>query len=493
MANRKSSSSRNEKLPKVAEPQRRSISAIFGQTSVATRPNKQYKPFPNQAQRRATARIACNRLDSAISPTHPKIGGSQLQDYNHTFEEVPMMLQACYEFNSVSYSTRGNYAPPSKKKEYFEAITAILSQNNNLEELDATTSELLLDVIERNVIRPIPELPKSFIFGDSPSIITLQQWPTVYFAHRLFLFVLQNYEHAAMARFLTNQFCHALIELFESPDKNEQESLTQIIGCIYEIYPETRSFLFRYLLNKVIAHLDKTTTYICVSPILSFFTSYFKMQSISWNVGYEHIFRTFFFPLFSTDYVTEFYQTLSALCSLFYIRDPKCPIWALNYLLNHWPKTNSSKQVVYLHQISAISPFLRVASVDNIYCKLFSKIGKSIISPNFKVCSAALRLCSDSYFLCCFTQIFQVVIPPLIAKLDQVTHHWNEDIRIQTTEAKQLVTNINSRLEPITTIDKTILEKRTNTIWLSIAQVAKGNDINFTYQPKPAVDLLHSY
>lgn len=60
-------------------------------------------------------------------------------------------------------------------------------------------------------------------------------------------------------------------------------------------------------------------------------------------------------------------------------------------LLRYWPKTNSTKEVMYLNEVEDIFEVMDPAEFAKVQEPLFTQLAKSVASPHFQVCLVDMR------------------------------------------------------------------------------------------------------
>ena len=60
-------------------------------------------------------------------------------------------------------------------------------------------------------------------------------------------------------------------------------------------------------------------------------------------------------------------------------------------LLRYWPKTNSTKEVMYLNEVEDIFEVMDPAEFAKVQVPLFQQLAKSVASPHFQVCYPELH------------------------------------------------------------------------------------------------------
>ncbi|OHS98183.1 serine/threonine-protein phosphatase 2A 56 kDa regulatory subunit epsilon isoform [Tritrichomonas foetus] len=500
--NRRSASSRFEKPAREVEPNRRSISAILGSSRspnvlnprsrlqiCVPQPIGQGSPFNFSSSISNSNNNVTSNSVFMPSSTNLQFSYSIKQDssvrlvgrtndsnnsnrnnfstHGHILSDVTSLIDRVY---SANYKFDISISPSNDlKTDDIEAIIAFISQPGVLMTFDADTTEKLLDMTQKYLIRNIKDIPKPLIYGDTYSPLYVSNWQALNFIHRLTSILFRVLDSAVLDRWTNEKFIIGLVSMFQSPDQNEQSSLLVLLQQLFDKFTHKQSLIFNNMLKMIIGHIEGIFTFVCIPPILSFFRQFFTLNLNGWNPNFKNTFRCVFFRLFSTDFVCEYYQQLSSLCQLFYQNDSSLAIFALEFLLKHWPKSNSTKNVIYIHQISVLAPSLRLSGTEKSIIRMFAMIGASLTSYNFKVASAAIQVCGDPNFICLFTPFFPVVIPPLLRQLSLLTEHWNCDVKNKMKDAFQVIYAIDSRL------DKTRINPNLST---TVSMPANGDEMN---------------
>ena len=497
---RRSTNSRIERPTTSVETNRRSISAIFGGSKMSQILNPKSKPqiyvpqssvisdifssdgknrdslkFSRLSQRRSAALSSLSKYRPTVSnySTHGRVLGdvkqliekfdkldiseilgmsnAQLLGENDDFDtgeskKLVKKPQTSSSGKFFSVATSSCCDINTDLIDDIESIVAFCGQPGVLSTFHQQTIQHLMNIVEKYTLRTITDIPKHLIYGDSYSPLFTTNWKFLNYFHKLLAVLIFNADQNTMDNWIDKHFLTRLVDLFKSPDPNEQNSALFLVQQIFETFENKQSLIFNAILNLVNSYIDGLTSFVCMQPALSFFIDFFSQNAMAFVQSYKQLFRTVFFRLFSTNFVNEYYKLLNTLIQIFYSNDPSLALWALNYLLKHWPLSNSAKFVIYIHQITVLSPFLNISETEKMIIQMFKQIGNALTSPNFKIALAALNVCCDENFIFLFRPLFPSIIPPLLKQISLLTDHWSPEVKNKMKDAFQVIYNIESKL-----------------------------------------------
>lgn len=375
------------------------------------------------------------KIDFSLSKTRFSAHGHTINEIDDILEKI---INTDYDFTISSFNSK-NESTAEKDAENVETIAAFLNQPGVFQTLDSKTIEKLLLVVRKNILRKVSDIPKPLLYGDFYAPISVTNWNILFFFHKLVSIIVNSLDDQIVDQWIDKSFIIGLVDLLNSSDSNEQTSTVILIQQIFETFDTKKQFLFNRLIKLVMLHNEGVNSFVCVPPALKFFTYYFSQNKGYFNQSYNNFFKLVIFQLFATDFVHNYYNILSSLCQIFYQSDSSLALWALKFLLNHWPISNSAKHTIYLHHIRILSNSIPSNSSDPAVFRLFEQIGQSLFSQNFKVANAALQLVGNVNFLFNFTPIFPTIIPILIKSLQNLESHWHPEVRELTKNVYQVV------------------------------------------------------
>ena len=392
------------------------------------------------------------------------------------------------ELVSVLKNEQGGSAS-SKRHEKVRELVNLLTGTAVCCSLSDETLDDLVSIVTSAVLREVPELPEELLYGETFVPINVENWGDVSVYHELGVAVLKGASRDHLTRLIDCDCIRKLVDVLNSPDRNEQAAIESMVTCMFEQLPEARNTIFRHMLAVVNQYLDGVRVFVAIPSALRFFVKYFNTMSMHWNNHYNGAFRNVFVRLFGGEMLKEYYPQLAEVCSIFYTYDPCAPEFTLKFLLRHWPLTNTTKEVIYLHHLNAIVSFLKWSGHDRLVDHLFAHIRAALSSPNFKVCDAALKLVGDNNFMCYFTSYFPHIIPVLCSDVSQLANHWNDEVRAKAKAVFEILYSISQSAPPVAGVREEQSEKDVKATWVAIYKAGRApvTDAVAPVQPRSLV------
>ncbi|OHT15385.1 hypothetical protein TRFO_14137 [Tritrichomonas foetus] len=431
----------------------------------ASRPPSKNPPPPNfYFNRRKTAPSVPKMLIQNLN--------SQNQENNPEFEKIPDLIK---EIKLV----RGNYIPDGAPKGEFSndkelpiaKLHSILQQPQCFSKISENILKDLILLIKDNLSGHVPDIPKVYLYSDQNVSLTLSNWNEIQYIHKILLLVLRQASSLILAANFQADFIRNLFEFYNSPDFNERRSIDSIFTIFKEQFPDLQEVLFNECITRIHRHIhDNTSGYLCVGPALNYLNESFKSGNCE-KPPTKELFESHILPLFSSLFLSHFYDQLSDICSLYYGIFDEIPHVSLHYLLNHWPKTNTDKQSLFVTHFAIIAPFISPNGHKHCANKLFYRLAHCIKGQNYKVVTAVLKVMSDASFLFLFSTFSDEIITVLYPELTKLSDFWSPDVVHKTQDIINKLKQMNpEKFEQIE--DKTMEKKNASNskaTWESIA------------------------
>lgn len=338
----------------------------------------------------------------------------------------------------------------------------------------------LFSMIESNIFHNMPEIPKQYIMTDQILPIYSNQWKDLEILYKIFLLIIRLGNRQYIRSCITDTFLQKLLRVLDSPDPNEHCQLDQILKAIAETIPSLQENLTNAAFKQIDLHKDGIGSHFSVTSCLTYVYFIFNDNKCCWSSTYTEKFQNSIFPLFNSNFLPEFYASLTNCCQIYYEGAENGKEWGMSFILKHWPKTSSQKQVLFINQISIICRQFK-GSVLKFVKQIFQLFAECLSSSNFKVASAALQLLSDPTFLLLFSDAPKDVINILLGPIQGCLQHWSEEVQGQSSLAlaalnmldNDLESNPNEEQMKETNDNK---QKKKQDEWMDIAQGATNND-----------------
>lgn len=336
-------------------------------------------------------------------------------------------------------------------------------------------NELINSVKRIMSISIADKIPHKYIYSDQVVNLRLTNWPEFQYIHKILLLILHHGNRRIISEVFINQdFAHLLFEYYNSPEPEERLMTDDIFHFLSDSFQTFNRFIYHECFTRVLNHIqDDKESFYCVKPALNYLYNFFnsnstilvmnhnsKLQTDSHysimnsdkikksnsgsmeafddqtesvipnqEANYVDIFQRYLLPLFSSNFLPAFYSQLSQICSQFYgFFDQEAPLLSINYLLNHWPTTNSQKQTIFINHIGVILPFISSDNIEKIASSIFNRFALCLQCNNYKVTNSTLNLINNETFFGTFSSYPKIIIPIIVPQLLGLDEHWCSDL-----------------------------------------------------------------
>lgn len=344
--------------------------------------------------------------------------------------------------NNFTYTYKCETKPEDKiDKTVIEALDSLSLFAGDTEMKSRFTENdlsMIFEMLSLHIFHSFPDISKTYIIGESVSPYYMNNWDQLSRIYALLSLLLPE-----LLPFITDEIFEKIIKLLSSPFNSEQEAVLSFIEKVCQKSEDHQSKVFQMMTRVVQLFIDGECLHFCLMPIFTFLTNYLEKLSLPLNRSYFEIFRSIFYQTIISPNVVDFYNSLLPLAQLFQSKDSTTSVWCIRFLFRHWPITNSEKQIIFLHQLQFILSMLNTSFFPALSKALVSRLKQMIESVNFKVSMAAIKILKDEEFvkLICSSSSSSSNSPVdvLILSLEAAQYHWNNEVRIESLEALNLI------------------------------------------------------
>lgn len=288
--------------------------------------------------------------------------------------------------------------------------------------------------VHKNICRALPPQNEDFDPEEDEPILE-SSWPHLQIVYEFFLrFIVSSEVNAKVAkRYVNNDFCFQLIELFDSEDPRERDYLKTILHRIYGKFMSHRSFIRKTISNVFYRFVYETERHNGIGELLEILGSIINGFAIPLKKEHTQFLQRALIPLHIPKCVGLYHQQLS-YCIIQYIeKDPDTAIVILRGLLKFWPWSSSSKQVLFMNELEEILELLGQDQLEVIKMELFQLITDCLNSQHFQVAERTLflwnneQLCSQG----CLSRTYTETLLPMIYSglYEKSQTHWNATVQ----------------------------------------------------------------
>uniref|UniRef100_H2Z629 Serine/threonine protein phosphatase 2A regulatory subunit n=1 Tax=Ciona savignyi TaxID=51511 RepID=H2Z629_CIOSA len=332
----------------------------------------------------------------------------------------------CYVFNFENVNK--DLKEKELKRIYLEEIIEFMEDSKGI--LIEPIYAISFAMFSKNVFRSLP--PKNPDYDpDEDDPISEPAWPHLSLVYAFFIRLLESPDfHPSQAKqFLDRKFVQHLIGMFSSDDLAERENLKTILHRIYGKFLGLRAYIRSEINIKFQEVIYEDLNFPGATEILEVLGSI--INGYAFPLKQEHVQFLFniILPLHTSPKLQQF-QAQLVYCVVQYIeKDPGLTERFTKRYLKLWPKTVSSKEVMFLGELEEIIDILQPIEFAKVHKDIFSQLAKCIRSEHFQVAERALYFWDNEYIVSLIevsaAEIFPLVLPSLIRISSQ---HWNDTI-----------------------------------------------------------------
>ncbi|KAJ7893946.1 GF18705-like protein [Mycena olivaceomarginata] len=246
-----------------------------------------------------------------------------------------------------------------------------------------------------NVFRPLPPLVHPIPVGPTfdpegdDTVVEELAWPHLQLVYEFFLRFVESscFNTNAAEPYIDQSFVRNLLDLFDSEDSRERDCIKTTLHRIYRTFFNLRAFIRSEIHNVFSQFVYETERHNGIASL--------KCWG-SWGLS-SRVLR----------------------------KDPSMLADVMMWLLKHWPKVNSTKEVMFLNEIEGSIGRRRPAQFQKIEVPLFQQLARSIVSPNFRIAERALLYWNNADVMCLLSPD---TVPIVIPALHSSRSHWNRTI-----------------------------------------------------------------
>lgn len=274
-------------------------------------------------------------------------------------------------------------------------------------------------------------------------------WSHLQIVYDLLLkFVISPSLEAKIAKKYFNQsFIIKLLDLFDSEDPRERESIKTIMHRIYGKFMVHRPFIRKGISNIFLRFAFENEKHNGIAELLEIFGSVISGFAIPLKEEHKIFLCRALIPLHKSKSLGVYFQQLSYCVTQFIEKDPKLASTVIRGLLKYWPVTSSQKEVMFLGEIEEILEGINMGEFQKIMVPLFGRIGCCINSSHFQVAERALFLWNNDQITNLVTPNRHIILPIIFPALERNSQtHWNQSVLNLTLNVTKMLNEMDDEL-----------------------------------------------
>ena len=310
----------------------------------------------------------------------------------------------------------------------------MLQTQKNVTQLLLPNLDSVISMIEKNIFRPLPNIKKGGGLAFSETGIEQEEevdpsWPYLQGIYEFFVQLILNEacDAKAIKMYITPQFIHKFLELFDSEEPNEREYLKTILHKIYAKVVPRRKMIRKAFSDTFYDLIHEKHKFNGTAEILDILAAIISGFAVPLRDEHVHFFKNIIIPLHKVQTCSMFYEQLLRCSMLFLSKDRTLAVPLLNGLLRYWPFANSVKETLFLTALQEVLEVCEIEKIEHLIPTLFKRIIRCIAGDHLQVADRAMCLFENDHFLSILKTYREVAFPVLVPTInDLAENHWHK-------------------------------------------------------------------
>jgi serine/threonine-protein phosphatase 2A regulatory subunit B' len=359
-------------------------------------------------------------------------------------------LQTCmkiYDYKDESKDVRGK----SERLSAINELQNLLQDQKSVVQLIIPNLDNVMQMIERNIFRPLPNVKKSNLAFSETGIEQEEEvdpsWPHIQGIYEFFLQLIINEaaDVKSLKVYVTPQFVQMFLELFDSEEGVERDYLKNILHKLYAKLVPRRKMIRKAINECFFALIHENHKFNGAAELLDILASIISGFAVPLRDEHIIFFKNVIIPLHKVQTCSEFFEQLLRCSMLFLTKDRNLAIPLLEGLLKYWPFANCVKETLFLTELQEVLEVCEVEKIEHLIPRLFRRIVRCIGGTHLQVADRAMCFFENDYFLTILKaykdQTFPMLVPTIVRLAD---NHWHKILQESLVALKTILKEIDS-------------------------------------------------
>ncbi|CAF0916454.1 unnamed protein product [Didymodactylos carnosus] len=292
----------------------------------------------------------------------------------------------------------------------------------------------IVNMISINLFRVLPPIndgvsDTDVAEEDEPTLEA--SWPHAQIVYEFFLRFLESldFQPNIAKKYIDQKFVLQILELFDSEDPRERDFLKTILHRIYGKFLGLRAFIRKQINNIFLRYIYEFERFNGVAELLEILGSIINGFAVPLKDEHKHFLIKVLVPLHKSHNLQFFHPQLAYCVVQFIEKDLSLSEPIIRGLLKFWPKTCSTKEVLFLNELEEILDIIDPQEFKKIIGPLFRQISRSAASSHFQVAERSLAFWHNEYVIQLVEDNLEQILPIILPNLCRISKtHWNANI-----------------------------------------------------------------
>jgi len=379
-----------------------------------------------------------------------RLEGPALQDL-HDVEEQEELLTRKLALCSVTYNFSCSTTSKEEEKDR-EKKTATLEElldfaQLHFQRLSRAVLSDLVEMVAANIFRALPRPTVSSIIEDEEEWQD-PAWTHLRIVYKLFLSVLEqpDFDPSVLKNVINRQFVNNVLDLFRSSDEGEREFLKTVLHRMYGNFLSLRSFIRLRMAELLLSLVHDNDDLPGTGELLEVISAILGGVALPLRAEHLSLAERVLVPLHRIPSYHSFSPQLSHCCCLIVTLQSSLLEPFLRGLLRYWPRTDSSKELLFLGEMDQLLTTITSLPASLIE-PLLTQVSKSCSSTHSRVAERALHLSTCHTFLTLVEIAPRLVRRVLVAAIvGNVVDHWSPTVAVLSqTVSEEILVRLKTR------------------------------------------------
>ncbi|KAH7373270.1 hypothetical protein KP509_17G047800 [Ceratopteris richardii] len=353
-----------------------------------------------------------------------------------------------FDFTQASKNSREKEI---KRQTLSELADYVSTGTSKLTEIMTTETFRMIRI---NIFRALPTTHDDSIASDGLDAeeaepIYEPAWPHLQLVYELLMSYVNSGEtDPKIARhYIDHSFLLMLLELFDSEDPRERDSLKTIMHRIYGKFMVHRPFIRKGINNVFYRFIFETEKHNGIAELLEILGSIINGFALPLKEEHKLFLVRALIPLHKPKCLPMYQQQLTYCITQFVEKDFKLADTVIKGLLKCWPLTNSQKEVILLGEVEEVLELTQPTEFQRCMVPFFKQLARCLNSSHFQVAERALFMWNNTHIINLIAQNRHVILPLVFNALEKNTSsHWNPSVNGLTTNVRKLFRDMDEEL-----------------------------------------------
>jgi serine/threonine-protein phosphatase 2A regulatory subunit B' len=369
------------------------------------------------------------------------------KEYKDQFIKKIQFCCITYDFNEESRQVKEK----NERLAYLQEFTELVNDQNCLTAIILPNLEIVIEMIEKNIFRPLPILKKApppsegMNAAEEDDILIDPSWAHFQPIYEFFLQLISKeaIDVKSLKGFITHSFIQEFLDLFDAEEPREREYLKNILHRLYAKLVPRRKMIRKAMNDSFHSLIHESVKFNGAPELLDILASIISGFAVPLREEHIIFFKTIIIPLHKVQSCYLYHENIVRASMLFLSKDPNLSINLVEGLLKYWPFANSAKEMMFLNEILEVLEVCEITKLEPLINKLFKRLIKCIAGSHLQVADRAMCFFENDYFLTILKTYRQITFPLLVPVIATIAeNHWHKVLQESLNALKTILKEI---------------------------------------------------